>query len=183
MHDAPIEIIHHETLNVIPKDVCVHLENSAIVTITSTILPIIATQRKLSTDLAVQITFAVGKPCPVITEFVLPKEYFSLAQLNDDNRSEFLGIPNEFGNECFMDILKICPNDQGIAVDILKRIETMHISFYFMARIYEKFVLTWGLDGMVIVWKKDTMLVKQCFVAQNRYLGGVRDAVSDSNRR
>lgn len=182
MYDAPIEIIHHSALAFIPKNLSVYSEGNA-VTITSTILPIIATLRKISTDLAIQITFTVGQTCAAIFEFALPKEYFSLARLNDDDGSKFLGIPNEFATERFMDILKIEPSNGGIEVEISKRIETKHVSMYFMARIYKEFVLSWGLDGKVIVWKKDTMNAKQCFVAQNPYLGGVQDAVADSNRR
>lgn len=143
---------------------------------------------KICTDLGVEIKFVMGQSSATKTEFLLPKEYFSLMRLNDNDPTEFLAIPvdNKFDNQGqVMDILKISITDDldVVVPTILRSIKTMHESPYFMARIYKNFILSWGMDGRIIVWDVNLTQVINSYVAQNRYMGGIGYAIADYHRR
>lgn len=144
---------------------------------------------KICTDLGVEINVSIGdSSLAKNVEFLLPKEYYSLCRLKENDATEFLAIPADdtYNNQMqVMEILKISTADDSNVVMpiILRTIKTMHESSYFMARIYKDFILSWGIDGRIILWDKTLTQVIHSYVAHNRYKGGIGYAVADYYRR
>lgn len=129
------------------------------------------TTNMISSDQFVHIKI-VGSKCSS-NRTTLSKTYTSIEYLND----KLIAVP--FKTTEF----EIITTAGGERFQTTSTISTPHLLKYFQIQVYPTFFVTFGIDGLVIVWDCESLRTITTFISHNKRFGGVRKCVADTSRR